>query len=84
MHLAITEPKISLGASSYSIREPISDDVYTAVRVYISRHGDTSSAAQVRLSTRDRSAVSGIDYTATSVLVEFFPGELPCYSLAYL
>ena len=65
---------MSLGLSSYSIREPVSNDEYTTVRVHVHRQGDLTEPAQVRISTRDRSAVSGIDYMAKSAMIEFFPG----------
>ncbi|XP_067933161.1 extracellular matrix organizing protein FRAS1-like [Watersipora subatra] len=69
------EPRVSLGARSYSIREPASAAVDTAVRVEVAREGDLSDPVQVRLSTRDKSAISNVDYSATSTLIEFFPGE---------
>lgn len=70
-----TEPVITLAAASYSIREPIDDGVEIAVTVVVRRRGDLSEPAQVRLSTRDRSAVAGVDYTAKSVPIDFLPGE---------
>ena len=64
---------MSLGLSSYSIREPVSNDEYSTVRVHVHRHGDLNEPAQVRISTRDRSAESGVDYMAKSAMMEFFP-----------
>jgi len=73
--VSIVEPLISIESSSYSIREPISSTDYTSVKVKVRRQGDSSQPAAARVSTRDRSAMSGVDYVATSLVLPFMPGE---------
>lgn len=67
-------PRISLEFSSYTVREPVSADDITTAALRVVRSGDLSSAAEVRVSTRDGSALSGIDYTATSQAIRFRQG----------
>ena len=66
---------ISFNSSSYSVREPQSQDDYVTVQLSVHRHGDVSQTSQVRVSTRDRSAVSGIDYSASSQILYFMPSK---------
>ena len=48
-------------------------------QVFVRRFGDTTGNSRVRVSTRDGSAVSGVDYEPKSEMLRFRPGakELP-------
>lgn len=56
--------------------EPVFADVVSTLVVMVMRMGDLNKTSVVRCSTRDGSAVSGMDYNAKSVLLEFKPGIL--------
>lgn len=75
---------MSLSSRQYSIPEPVSAADIVSVSIDLNRYGDTGDMAQVRLSTRDSSAVSGIDYGATSTNVRFESGTVKFQSTRVL
>jgi hypothetical protein len=58
------------------VREPEANDQVTTVVVEIVRGGDVNQSCSVRTSTRDGSAVSGLDYSASSKILTFAAGEV--------
>ena len=67
-------PTISFAKSEISVREPepaMTRDVVVQVR----RFGDTTGNSRVRVSTRDGSAISGVDYEPKSEMLRFRPGS---------
>lgn len=60
----------------YSILEPVFSDVVSILVVMVIRKGDLNHTSVVRCSTRDGSALSGLDYNAKSTILEFKPGSL--------
>ncbi|XP_033117888.1 extracellular matrix protein FRAS1-like [Anneissia japonica] len=67
-------PTVQFKRMAYSVREPVNADEISFVTVTVVRTGDQNGTSQVRCSTRDGSAQSGIDYNANSKLLVFKPG----------
>lgn len=67
-------PTISFAKSEMSVREP--EPAKTRdVMVHVRRFGDTTGNSRVRVSTRDGSAISGVDYEPKSEMLRFRPGS---------
>lgn len=54
--------------------EPVFADVVSTLVVMVMRMGDLNHTSVVRCSTRDGSALSGLDYNAKSLILQFKPG----------
>ena len=46
------------------------------ITIKVKRSGDISKAAEIRCSTRDGSAMSGVDYNPKSQILKFKEGKL--------
>ena len=68
-------PRIELESPAYSVHEPESLDETSMLTVKVMRYGDKNKTLRARCSTRDGSAISGIDYNARSRLLTFAPGS---------
>ena len=69
------EPTLQFEKTAYSIAEPESTIDFAEVTVRVQRTGERNRTAMVRCSTRDGSALSGLDYDANSKLLIFKPGS---------
>lgn len=76
--LSSVAPMLQFQQMAYSVREPSRPDQTHYVAVTIVRTGDRNRTSQVRLSTRDGSAKSGVDYEPYSNVLIFDPGKLFC------
>ncbi|XP_013794564.2 extracellular matrix protein FRAS1-like [Limulus polyphemus] len=65
---------LNLDQSTYTVQEPSKPDQIAKVMLKIVRKGDNNQTCRVRVSTRDGSATSGVDYHAKSKLLIFPPG----------
>jgi uncharacterized delta-60 repeat protein len=65
------DSSIGFSAAEYAITENF---VTGSASITVTRNGYTGSAASVTLSTKDITATSGQDYTATSTEINFAPG----------
>ena len=74
-------PRVHVERSAYSVQEPSVGDQITTVTLKVVRSGDVSNTAEVRCSTKDGSAMSGIDYNPKSQILRFKEGE---YSFYYI
>ena len=68
-------PRVHFERSAYSVQEPSVGDQITTVTLKVVRSGDVSNTAEVRCSTKDGSAMSGIDYNPKSQILRFKEGE---------
>ena len=59
---------------AYSVHEPESLDGTSVLTVKVMRYGDKNKTLKTRCSTRDGSAISGLDYNARSKVLTFAPG----------
>ncbi|XP_050394788.2 extracellular matrix organizing protein FRAS1 [Patella vulgata] len=67
-------PTLEFEELAYSINEPSVVDQIATVTVKVKRSGDVNHTSSVRVSTRDGSAQSGLDYNPKSLVVRFPPG----------
>jgi len=67
-------PTITFVKSEVSIREP-KPGATKDVTVTVQRFGDTTGNSRVRVSTRDGSAISGVDYEPKSEMLRFRPEQ---------
>ena len=67
-------PRVHFERSAYSVQEPSVGDQITTVTLKVMRSGDVSKTAEVRCSTKDGSAMSGIDYNPKSQILRFKEG----------
>ncbi|CAG5094102.1 Oidioi.mRNA.OKI2018_I69.XSR.g13247.t3.cds [Oikopleura dioica] len=65
-------PTITFAKSEVSVREPKPGETKD-VTVTVHRYGDTTGNSRVRVSTRDGSAISGVDYEPKSEMLRFRP-----------
>ena len=66
------EPTITFSKNEVSVREP-EPTATRDVSVHVKRFGDTTGNSRVRVSTRDGSAISGVDYEPKSEMLRFLP-----------
>ena len=69
-------PRVHFEKPAYSVQEPSAGDQITTVTIKIMRLGDISKTAEVRCSTQDGSAMSGVDYNPKSQILYFKEGTL--------
>ena len=74
-------PRVHFERSAYSVQEPSAGDQIITVTVKVMRSGDVSKTAEVRCSTKDGSAMSGIDYNPKSQILRFKEGMYILYIL---
>ena len=74
-------PRVHFERSAYSVQEPSVGDQITTVTLKVMRSGDVSKTAEVRCSTKDGSAMSGIDYNPKSQILRFKEGLYISYFL---
>ncbi|KAL5018413.1 hypothetical protein ScPMuIL_004135 [Solemya velum] len=67
-------PTLQFEEIAYSVNEPSTASQIETVIVRVVRTGDLNTTSNVRVSTRDGSAVSGIDYSPRSQMLDFQPG----------
>ncbi len=60
---------------AYSVREPSGPAEQAIVTITVVRTGDQNRTSKVRVSTRDGSAKSGVDYEPYSQMLKFLPGK---------
>ena len=68
-------PTVHFEKAAYSIQEPSAGDQISTVTIKVIRSGDISKAADIRCSTRDGSAMSGVDYNPKSQILKFKEGK---------
>ena len=71
----IAAPRIEIESPAYSVHEPESVDDTSILTVKVVRYGDKDKTLKARCSTRDGSAISGLDYNARSKVLTFAPGS---------
>ncbi|MDG3007512.1 Calx-beta domain-containing protein [Paludisphaera mucosa] len=67
---ASTRKGLGISNDGLDVSESVGQAVFTVIR-----SGDLSQAASVRYATRDGSALAGYDYTPTSGVLNFAPGQ---------
>ncbi|XP_033757797.1 extracellular matrix protein FRAS1-like [Pecten maximus] len=66
-------PTLGFEQPAYSVQEPGVQEMTRTLVIRISRIGDLSHTSSVRCSTRDGSALSGVDYSPRSLIIIFEP-----------
>ena len=69
-------PTLQFERMAYSVREPAGPSEPAVVTISVMRTGDQNRTSKVRVSTRDGSAKSGVDYEAYSQMLKFLPGKI--------
>ncbi|KAL3876627.1 hypothetical protein ACJMK2_034445 [Sinanodonta woodiana] len=67
-------PTIQFEKAAYSLNEPSLTNQIVTMKIKVIRMGDLSATSSVRVSTRDGSAMSGVDYNPKSLMLKFEPG----------
>lgn len=70
----LSVPLLEFEKPTYEVSEPPDEESVTTLEVVVLRRGDQSTLVEVRCSTRDGSAIAGMDYDAHSQIITFLPG----------
>lgn len=72
----VTVPKVSFEQTNYDVHEPSRAGSMSTVLLTVLRTGDASRQSEVRVTTRDGTAVAGQDYHPKSHMLTFRPGKI--------
>ena len=71
-------PKIYFEQQQYDVNEPDRAGSMSTVMLTILRSGDVSRQSEVRITTRDGTAIASRDYHSKSQMLVFRPGKVFC------